>query len=60
MNVMLLTLLLAAAPDAPLLERLGARAVQLETFANASRATVEEPRLRGVALHSRGDHLPEP
>ncbi len=40
MNAMLL-LMLTAAPDAALLEKLGARALQLETFANASRVTVD-------------------
>ncbi len=40
MNAMLL-LMLTAAPDAALLEKLGARALQLEAFANASRVTVD-------------------
>ena len=40
MNAMLL-LMLTAAPDPALLEKLGARALQLETFATASRVTVD-------------------
>ena len=37
----MIMLLAGAAPDAALLEKLGARALQLEAFANASRVTVD-------------------
>jgi len=41
MNATLILLALAAAPDAALLEKLGARAQQLEVFTNAARVTVD-------------------
>ena len=41
MTALLATVLLATAPDAALLEKLGARAQQLEHFSNASRVTVD-------------------
>jgi hypothetical protein len=41
MNATLMLLALTSTPDAALLEKLGARAQQLEAFANASRVTVD-------------------